>query len=281
MSSNAGSDLSRGELLARAGGLAAAAMVPGLGTLPAAPRAPVPQEGFPRKADFTIPGGRHVHQRRLHHAERRARGGARVRRPPRRLQGVLVVHGLGIPASGGNVVTDALHFEGAIVHLQSLERDAGLDLRIVMPRKDGRIDMADLERIVYRNTRLIEVSLVAMVNGFQHDLKAVCAPAHAHGAHVYADIIQAAGAVPAAPPTSCPTTRPGGDHRAHHHVLGTRGGGGAGAVRPGGRGRTGGGQLCEVFAVRVQRYRGWREGGGGVGVGRRFIHADGLAVACA
>ena len=35
-----------------------------------------------------------------------------------------------------------------------------------------------------------------MYNGFQHDLKAVCDLAHAHGALVYADIIQGAGAVP-------------------------------------------------------------------------------------
>jgi hypothetical protein len=35
---------------------------------------------------------------------------------------------------------------------------------------------------------------VSYYNGFQHDLKAVCDLAHAHGAHVYADIIQAAGA---------------------------------------------------------------------------------------
>ena len=47
-----------------------------------------------------------------------------------------------------------------------------------------------------RNTRLIEVSQVAMYNGFEHDLKAVSDLAHAHGAYVYADIIQGAGAVP-------------------------------------------------------------------------------------
>ena len=35
-----------------------------------------------------------------------------------------------------------------------------------------------------------------MYNGFQHDLKAVCDLAHAHGAYVYADIIQGVGAVP-------------------------------------------------------------------------------------
>jgi selenocysteine lyase/cysteine desulfurase len=72
---------------------------------------------------------------------------------------------------------------------------AGLDLRIV-PSRDGRIDLADMERVVDRRTKLVEVSLVSMYNGFQHDLKAVCDLAHAHGAYVYADIIQGVGAVP-------------------------------------------------------------------------------------
>ena len=106
----------------------------------------------------------------------------------------LVVEALGIPTSGGNVVTDALHFEGALVHLFELKK-GGLDLRVVQPR-EGRIDMEDLARVVDGGTRLIEVSLVSMYNGFQHDLKAVCDLAHAHGAYVYADIIQGVGAVP-------------------------------------------------------------------------------------
>ena len=71
----------------------------------------------------------------------------------------------------------------------------GLDLRVVKAR-DFRIDIRDLEKVVDRKTKLIELSLVAMYNGFQHDLKAVCDLAHAHGARVYADIVQAAGAVP-------------------------------------------------------------------------------------
>ena len=112
----------------------------------------------------------------------------------------LVVNGLEIPEQarrGINVVTDALHFDGSILNLQLLERDRGLDLRVVMPRDNGsRIDLADMEKVIDRKTRLVEISLVAMYNGFQHDLKAVCDLAHAHGAYVYADIIQAAGASP-------------------------------------------------------------------------------------
>jgi selenocysteine lyase/cysteine desulfurase len=105
-----------------------------------------------------------------------------------------VVEALGISKFDGNVVTDALHFEGALVHLMALQKE-GLDLRIVQPR-EGRIDLEDMERVIDRRTKLVEVSLVSMYNGFQHDLKAVCELAHAHGALVYADIIQGVGAVP-------------------------------------------------------------------------------------
>ncbi|MFZ0332701.1 MAG: aminotransferase class V-fold PLP-dependent enzyme [Candidatus Acidiferrales bacterium] len=107
----------------------------------------------------------------------------------------LVVNGLGIPHTDGNVVSDALHFEGALLHLGELQKRNGLDLRIV-PMRDWRIDMRDMEQVVDKKTKLIEISLVAMPNGFVHDLKAVCDLAHAHGALVYADIAQAAGNMP-------------------------------------------------------------------------------------
>jgi selenocysteine lyase/cysteine desulfurase len=106
----------------------------------------------------------------------------------------LIANGLGLAGSGGNVVTDALHFEGALVHLEEL-RKGGLDVRTVMPR-DWRIDLQDLERAIDQKTKLVEVSHVAMFTGFEHDLKAVCDLAHAHGALVYADIAQSAGCTP-------------------------------------------------------------------------------------
>jgi selenocysteine lyase/cysteine desulfurase len=105
-----------------------------------------------------------------------------------------VVEALGIRRFDGNVVTDALHFEGALIHLQQLQKE-GLDLRVV-PARAGRVALEDLARVIDRRTKLVEVSLVSMYNGFQHDLKAVCDLAHAHGAYVYADIIQGVGAVP-------------------------------------------------------------------------------------
>lgn len=116
----------------------------------------------------------------------------------------LVVNGLGLPsglarrsaagAKAGNVVTDALHFEGSLILYGELQT-RGLDVRLVKPR-DWRIDLADLEKAVDKNTRLVAVSLVSWYNGFAHDLKRVCDLAHAHGAQVYADIVQAAGNTP-------------------------------------------------------------------------------------
>jgi len=106
----------------------------------------------------------------------------------------LVVNGLGIPSGTGNVVTDALHFEGSLVLYGELAR-RGLDVRLVRPR-EWRIELADLERVVDRGTRLVAVSQVSWYNGFEHDLKAVCDLAHAHGAYVYADVVQAVGNTP-------------------------------------------------------------------------------------
>ena len=106
----------------------------------------------------------------------------------------LIVAALGLPAAGGNVVTDALHFEGSLYLYGELQRQ-GLDVRILKP-KAGRIELNDLEKEIDKNTKLVAVSLVSMINGFQHDLKAVCERAHAKGAYVFADIVQAAGAVP-------------------------------------------------------------------------------------
>ncbi len=106
----------------------------------------------------------------------------------------LVVSGLGVPANDGNVVTDALHLDGSLVLYGELQK-RGLDVRIVRPR-EWRIELRDMERMVDRKTRLVAVSLVSWYNGFQHDLKSVCELAHAHGAYVYADIVQAVGNTP-------------------------------------------------------------------------------------
>ena len=106
----------------------------------------------------------------------------------------LVVNGMNIQASGGNVVTNDLHYANCIYNYK-MRQKAGLDVRIVKHR-DWQIDMRDLERVVDRNTKLVATTLVSNVNGLLQDVKAMSRLAHAHGAYLFADIIQGAGAVP-------------------------------------------------------------------------------------
>ena len=106
----------------------------------------------------------------------------------------IVVLGLDLPKRGGNVVIDELHFTTSLYMYKELEKK-GLELRIVKHR-DWAIDIKDMDRAIDRNTRLVSLALVSNVNGYRHDCKAVSDIAHARGAYVFADIIQAVGAVP-------------------------------------------------------------------------------------
>ena len=107
----------------------------------------------------------------------------------------LLLHALGIPDVGGRIVTDELHFVGSFPTYTELGK-RGMDVVTVQASEDGVIDVEKYEKAVNAETKLVSVSLVSMLNGFQHDLKALCEIAHANGAMVYADTVQAAGAVP-------------------------------------------------------------------------------------
>ncbi len=106
----------------------------------------------------------------------------------------IVVMGLDLPRKKGNIVIDELHFTTSLYMYKELEKQ-GVELRIVKHR-NWAIDPADMDKAIDRDTRLVSLALVSNVNGFMHDCKAVSALAHAKGAYVFADIIQAVGAVP-------------------------------------------------------------------------------------
>jgi selenocysteine lyase/cysteine desulfurase len=99
--------------------------------------------------------------------------------------------GLG-PAAG--VVTDPFHYDASLIMYGELHK-RGMPLSVIAPR-GNRIDYGDLEVAITPQTRLVAVSLVSSVTGYLHDLKTICEIAHRKGALVYADIIQAVGAVP-------------------------------------------------------------------------------------
>ena len=97
--------------------------------------------------------------------------------------------------AGDNVVVDELHFTTTFVLYRQLERRAGIELRII-PARDGAVTVDDFAARTDRRTRLISVAWVSNRNGFRYDLPALADLAHAHGAYLYADAIQAWGTFP-------------------------------------------------------------------------------------
>lgn len=111
----------------------------------------------------------------------------------------MVLAGLGLsqPGSkvGGNIVIDDLHFEASKYIYTHLAQMGALELRVV-PHRNWRIHLADVEAAIDDETRLVSLALVSQVNGYRADIGAVSRLAHAHGAYVYVDLIQAAGCTP-------------------------------------------------------------------------------------
>jgi selenocysteine lyase/cysteine desulfurase len=96
---------------------------------------------------------------------------------------------------GDNVVLDELHFSTSYILYSHLAETLGIELRLA-PARDGAVPTEAFEPLVDDRTRLISVAWVSHQNGFLHDVDGLAALAHAHGAYLYADAIQAAGMVP-------------------------------------------------------------------------------------
>ncbi len=106
----------------------------------------------------------------------------------------IVVMGMDLAKRGGNVVLDELHFTSSLFMYKSLEAK-GLELRVVKHR-DWQIDLEDMDRAIDKNTRLVSMALVSNVNGYLHNARAISDLAHSRGAYVFADMVQAVGAIP-------------------------------------------------------------------------------------
>ena len=97
--------------------------------------------------------------------------------------------------AGDNVVLDELHFTTSFLLYRELEEELGIELRIV-PHVDGRARLEDFDARIDDRTRLVSVAWVSNRNGYRQDLRALSDLAHAKGALVYADGIQAIGTFP-------------------------------------------------------------------------------------
>jgi cysteine desulfurase/selenocysteine lyase len=97
-------------------------------------------------------------------------------------------------AEGDNVVFTDLSYPSFPYILADLRRRYGVELRIIK-NVAGEIRMEDLEKVVDERTRLVVIDRTAAFSGFTFDVKEVCRIAHAKGALVLDDAIQAIGAI--------------------------------------------------------------------------------------
>jgi selenocysteine lyase/cysteine desulfurase len=107
----------------------------------------------------------------------------------------LVIENLEPLWRGGNVVTNDLHFSGSLHNYEGLRR-AGLDVRVVPADASFRVSVERMAAAIDRRTALVSVSLVSNVTGDIAPVAGLARLAHDRGALLFADIIQAAGAIP-------------------------------------------------------------------------------------
>lgn len=106
----------------------------------------------------------------------------------------IVIDGLDPMRDGRNIVTNDMHFSGSLHNLVGLKK-AGADVRIVRARGwDVRLE--DMQAAIDDRTALVAVTLVSNINGRIEPVRRLAEIAHAHGAYLYADVIQAAGVLP-------------------------------------------------------------------------------------
>jgi len=103
----------------------------------------------------------------------------------------LVASGLEFRA-GDNIVIDDLEYPSGHIVWRETARRFGLEVREVQSVAGAATPEMFAKRVDDR-TRLVAVAHVSHHNGYRHDLKALAALAHAHGALIFADSTQAVG----------------------------------------------------------------------------------------
>jgi len=95
---------------------------------------------------------------------------------------------------GDNIVFSDLSYPSFVYILQDLKKCYGVELRVVK-NVDGVVRMEDMEQAVDERTRMVVIDRTAAFSGFTDDVKEVSRIAHAKGALVLDDAMQAVGAI--------------------------------------------------------------------------------------
>ena len=97
--------------------------------------------------------------------------------------------------AGDNIVTFSREFPSNIYPWRRIRDVFGVEVRMCEER-EGRIDLAEFESLIDRNTRVVAISHVQYASGFRADLNRLGRVARQHDALFVVDAIQALGAIP-------------------------------------------------------------------------------------
>lgn len=94
------------------------------------------------------------------------------------------------------VVTTSVEHPSVLTLLKALEGAAQIELKIVPVGEDGAIDLDAMQAAIDGRTMLVSVMLAQNETGVLHPVARIGELAHAHGALLHVDAVQAAGKVP-------------------------------------------------------------------------------------
>ena len=96
------------------------------------------------------------------------------------------------------VVATAVEHPSVLTLLRNLEGAGVIDLAIVPVDSEGAIDLDRMREAIDERTLLVSVMLAQNETGVLHPVAQIAEMAHARGAHMHVDAVQAAGKVPLA-----------------------------------------------------------------------------------
>lgn len=94
------------------------------------------------------------------------------------------------------VVTTSVEHPSVLSLLRALEREGVIELEIVPVDTEGAIDLDRMRDAIDERTLLVSVMLAQNETGVLHPVARIAELAHAHGAQMHVDAVQAAGKVP-------------------------------------------------------------------------------------
>jgi cysteine desulfurase len=94
------------------------------------------------------------------------------------------------------VVTTSVEHPSVLLLLRALEREGVIELQVVPVDTEGAIDLDAMRDAIDSRTLLVSVMLAQNETGVLHPVAQIAEMAHARGAHMHVDAVQAAGKVP-------------------------------------------------------------------------------------